>query len=512
MAYDIGPKIGIDGEAEFRRELQNVKNNIKSLGNEMKLVTAVFDDNADSMEALAAKSEVLKKTYDEQEKYLAQTSKMLEAAKGAYGENSKEVQRWQDAVTKAKIELQKTANEIKKTETAIDNLGDGTDDAEKALKDLGEAAEDSSGKFNKFDVAAGNLISGAITGLAGVAADVARTIYDLDDATEEYRVAMGKLNSAFESSGHNAEVAKSAYRELYKIMGDTDSATEAAQLMAQLSDSEKDFEKWTRIAAGAASVFGDSLPVENMFEFLTETEKTGQITGDFTRMLQYAGIAEDDFQRKLDACSTESERNRLIMDTLTEAYDEATDAFYKNNEEVVRSRENQAKLDEITGKLGDSVSELKNAFVEEFGEGLANAAESVANFISGLDDEAMPYLDGAKDFVEGMFETIPAIWTGNFEAAGQGIKKAMRGIVDVVKQAAIDISNNGLVQRLSASGAFNFDITNTPIKTTTTPTTSTSNAVSGNGGNSGSGDVYLDGQKVGRVIRSETRANDVLMF
>lgn len=515
MAYDIGPRIGIDGEAEFRRELQNIKNNIKSLGNEMKLATAVFDDNADSMEALTAKSEILGNTYDEQERYLAQVSKMLDAAKGSYGENSREVQRWQDAVTKAKIELQKTANEIKKTETAIDRLGYETDDAEKAFDDLGDAAEKSSGKFDKFEVAAGNLISSGVSGLAGAIADVAKTIYDLDDATEEYRVAQGKLQTAFEVSGYSAETAKDAYTDLYKILGDTDTATEAAQLMAKLSLSEKDLTKWTDIAAGVMGTFGDALPIEGLIEAANETAKTGSLTGQLADALNWAGIAEDDFQKKLDACSSESERNRLIMDTLTEAYDEATDAFYKNNEEVVRSRENQAKLDEITGKLGESVSGVKNALIEQFAPALSDAADAVAEFIDGLDEDAMPYMENVKEFFEGAFSVIPSVWSGDFEGAAEGIGKAVRSIVDTVRQAAYDVANSGLAQRLKEIANSDYSYVPSYGNSTSKEDNTASNYgyVPSYGSQTGSdGDVILDGQKVGVVLRNAGRANGAPMF
>ena len=51
MAVNIGPKIGIDGESEFRKQLQNVNQSIKTLGSEMKAVTAEFDKNDKSMES-----------------------------------------------------------------------------------------------------------------------------------------------------------------------------------------------------------------------------------------------------------------------------------------------------------------------------------------------------------------------------------------------------------------------------------------------------------------------------
>lgn len=473
MGYDIGPRIGIDGESEFRRSIQNINANIKTLGSEMKVVTESFADNADGMDALAAKTEVLERSYEQQTKHLDEVRKMLESAKEKYGETATETLKWQRVVNESTAALKKTENQIKDARQAMEKLENSADDAEDAFEDLGEAAEKSGKRFDKFQVAAGNLISGAVEGMAGALADVAAEIYNLDEATEEYREAQGKLKTAFESGGYSVETAKNSYQELYKIIGDTDAATEAAQLMAQLSESEEDFAEWTKIAAGVAGTFGDSLPVESMYEFLVETSKTGKITGDLTRMLQKAGIAEEDFQKQLDACTTESERNKLIMDTLTGAYNDASDAFYRNNEELIRSRENQAEMDKVMGKLGESVSRVKNEFAEKFGPTIVGIGEDIADFIEGVDteklfskfDTAFTMIQGVWDFaddyfddlgkvVEGAFDAVAGVWTGDFERAADGVLTAAEGLRGGLLEIIEDISNNGLFKKLDSMGIF----------------------------------------------------------
>lgn len=70
MAVDIGPKIGIDGEKEFRQQLNDINTTLKTLGTEMKKVSSEFQENGNSQEALRKKNEVLNKTIDEQKKKL----------------------------------------------------------------------------------------------------------------------------------------------------------------------------------------------------------------------------------------------------------------------------------------------------------------------------------------------------------------------------------------------------------------------------------------------------------
>lgn len=197
--------------------------------------------------------------------------------------------------------------------------------------------------------------------VAGAAvAGLAAGFVALDGATEEYRVAQGKLNAGFQAAGFSADVARKSYRNFYAILGDADTATEASQLLANMAKNEEEVTKWTRIAAGVHGTFGDSLPIEGLVESANETARTGQVTGVFADALNWVGIMEDDFNAKLEKTTDVSKRNQLIMDTLSKTYDKAADSFYANNQQVINARRNHATLDEMLAKVGDTSSKLKN--------------------------------------------------------------------------------------------------------------------------------------------------------
>ena len=220
---------------------------------------------------------------------------------------------------------------------------------------------------NKSVNAIKGFASTSLKASAGAATALTGAFFALDGATEEYRVAQGKLNTAFESAGLSAKSAQSTYSEFYAILGDTDTATEASQLLAKLTQNEKDLSTWTRISAGVSGTFGDSLPIEGLIESANETAKVGQVTGSLADALNWAGISEDKFNKKLEACSSESERNKLIMNTLSKEYNAAADAFYKNNEEVTKSRKYQAMLARTMGTLGEASQTVKNGLLQMLG-------------------------------------------------------------------------------------------------------------------------------------------------
>lgn len=503
MSYDIGPKIGIEGYAEFKKSIKSIDSEIKGFGSELKLVTAMYDENGESMEALTAKNEALQKLYDAQEKKVAELSKVLERSRSEYGENAEATKKWQKSLTDAKTALQKTVNEMGKNQKKIDELGESTEelkesfedvddsvsDAKKALKDLGDSAEKTSGKFDAFKVAAGNLVSDGISAIAGGVSDAVSAFVNLDETTEEYRAAMGKLNTAFEVAGYSSEVAGEAYEELYKILGDTDTAAEAAQLMASMAKSEQDFAEWTEIAAGVAGTFGDALPINSLIEAANETAKVGKVTGALADALNWAGINEDEFNEKLAACSSESARNDLIMNTLTRTYDEASDAFYRNNEQLVQSRENQAKLDEITGRLGESVGEVKNALLEKFGPALTEVAEDAADFIMSLDTEAL--LENADRTINGFIREWEKV-VNNFK------KLVGESRAEIYGTFGSDPSSFG-----SRGNSIEYE------KTLNNNKRDNSAYWSQNYTPPSSSPVYLDGRKVGKILNAANGAYDI---
>ena len=147
MATDIGPRIGIDGEKEFRNSLNTRSQQLKTLCSEMKAVTSAFADNADSQEAPSAQANVLNKQIDVQVKRISELQKGLDAASQKFGENDTRTLKWKQALNNANADLNKMKSELGKVEKELDDTADSTDDAGDAMNDLGDAADNASGKF-----------------------------------------------------------------------------------------------------------------------------------------------------------------------------------------------------------------------------------------------------------------------------------------------------------------------------------------------------------------------------
>lgn len=259
-------------------------------------------------------------------------------------------------------------------------------EAKKALDDTTEKAQDTGQKsesaFSKIGTAAGTigkavLTAGAALGTAWIAAI---------EGTREYRTHLSMLDTAFQQSGLSSDMARKTYSELNAVLGDSGQATEAAQHIAQLADNEKELQTWTNICTGVYATFGEALPVESLTEAANETAKTGVMTGSLADALNWAGISEEEFQKKLDACSNEQERQKLIMDTLNGTYKDASTQYKETNKDVLAANKAQEKLTHAFSELGRVGEPILTAIKTKVSEMVTAAVPHIESFVGKMKD------------------------------------------------------------------------------------------------------------------------------
>ena len=333
-----GITVEIGGDVtKLNDALRSVNKQINSTQSALKDVERLLKMDQSNTVLLEQKQQLLAQAVDD-------TRTKLESLKTAEAQVQAQFQRGEAS----KEQYQALQREIIATEQKLESLEEAAKKSSVAMQKVGQAANNISEGAGKVASATAPVTAGVL----GLGAAVLATV----PATEEYRVAQGKLNTAYEAAGYSAETAATAYNEFYKILGDTDTATEASQLLAKLVTNEEDVTEWTKIAAGVFGTFGDSLPVEGLIEASNETAKVGTVTGVLADALNWAGISEDEFNTKLAACGTEAERNKLIMDTLSGTYSGAADSFYENNAALMESREASAAMQEAMAELATSIA------------------------------------------------------------------------------------------------------------------------------------------------------------
>ena len=180
----IGTELQLSGEKEFNDAMKGVNNNLKNIRADMARVTAEYDGNADSMEALTEKEKVLKESVDQHRAKVDALSKMYDKQKTKYGENSAQADKYKLQLTQATTALIKEEKALQKTSDAIGELSheqrDAGESAEKtakqekkleaSLKDTEDRAESLKNGLEKLGSATGAAATAAAAGVVAIAA------------------------------------------------------------------------------------------------------------------------------------------------------------------------------------------------------------------------------------------------------------------------------------------------------------------------------------------------------
>ena len=401
-------------------ELSRVQKNLRDVERLLKLDPTNVDLLAQKQRLLAQQSDLAAQRLKTMETAASQLDGTLEKSK--LDDFNLELD-----LTRARAE--NAAQELRDFDPALDQVSSAAEDAADSLDEVEKSSGEMGDGFTVAKGLAANLASQGIEFLAETALDAVDALWNLDEATEEYRESMAMLHTAFETNGFDAETAAEAYRGFYEILGETDRATEASQLLSQLASNEQEVARWVDVAAGVYGTFGDSIPIESFIEAANETAKTADVTGVLADALNWVGMSEEEVSKQLQTMGDSTDRSKYLMELLTVAYGDAADAFYENNEAIIAARDAQAEMDEATGTLGQAVSDLKTKLWDAFGpyiveiiNAVAQAIEFITPLIDGIACAIGVVIDAVKTLVGWIMDAVD--WFRELIGVSDGSKKA----------------------------------------------------------------------------------------
>ena len=404
----IGSSFSID-ITDLKAGLAQANRMIRESESEFKAAAAGMDDWTTSAKGVTDRITYLNKAVDlQKEKIRALKEQEQKLLKEGYDPNSKALVELRTKINNETAALNKNKKELEQQKKALEEMGEETEEAAKDTDKL----TDSTGKTGKgFAALKGTAAIGvaAIVAIGAAAIAGVKNLLSLSESTRELRTNMAKLETGFTSNKLSAEDATKTYKTLYGVLGDSDKATEAAGHLALLANNAQDLQKWTDICTGVYAQFGDSLPIEGLTEAANETAKVGDLTGVLADALNWAGVNEDDFQKKLDACSTEQERQKLITETLNGLYSEQSDKFKELNKDVIAANEAAADLAQAQADLGAAaeplntkITELKTSILTELSPALNQMLQDLTGVLDGT--EGAP--EKLAETIGGMLDTI----------------------------------------------------------------------------------------------------------
>ncbi len=380
MGYNIGPKIGIQGEAQFRQQIKAINNEYKTLQAQTKALTAEFDKNDDQQGKLRMQTQQLEKQIDAQKRAIQEMEKALQKAERTTGANSDAVVSWrgklydaQATVSKLEKELQDTEDALQKMERGIEDTGDAADDAGKDVADFG-------------DILKGNLAADAIwDGLK----EGAEILLDIGKQAVESAAELRAEGAQFEQTfGDMEQAANTALQNVEKQTGISATRIKSnystvyafAKTMGAESEEALDIANRAMVAAADSAAYYDKTVEE-----VTETIQA-YIKGNYANDAAL-GIASTETTRNAAAMErygkafkelTENQKVDTLL-AMVEAGNKASGAMGQAAREAGEWTNVTGELDDawkqLMGTLGDPVLEFITPIVQDLTESLREMAE-----------------------------------------------------------------------------------------------------------------------------------------
>lgn len=224
MATDIGPRIGLNGAAEFTRSIQNIISQSKALAAEMKAVTSAFDENDSAQSKLNAQMGVLSKQIDVQKQ-------RVQLLGDQYTLASNKAQQLNDELVKAIKEHGQTSTEAAKAARALDRQ-------EQSVQKLRSDYLNATAVLNKMNA----------------------EFSDLSSEATRVKTPLESLNDTISSQKNELNRLKNEYANAILSFGK--GSRSAKQLSGEIKDLSKDLqtnEKRLQSATAEADDFGNEL-------------------------------------------------------------------------------------------------------------------------------------------------------------------------------------------------------------------------------------------------------------
>ena len=365
---NINTRFTLSGEKEYKQAISEIGSGMKVLDSEMRKVQSAYAQNADSVEALSAKNDVLERKISTQTEKIEYLRAALQQSAERYGEADKRTMQWQTSLNNAEADLNSLNNQVDENKQKIADSG-------KEMGNLGDVVNGLTSKLGiqlpdgmKQSMNAMGSLDASSLALAGGFAAVATAIVKAEKA----------LISMTKEAASNADDLLT----LASVTGMTTDSVQELNYMADLTDVSMDRIK-------------DSLK-----ETTNKMQEAAAGTGDAYDAYQRLGVeitnadgslrsAQDVFYDTIDALGeikNQTERDALAMDLMSESAQELNPLIDLGGEKMRAYAQEAHDMGYVLDN--DALKSLQG--VDDAYSRLQNTQEGVKNQLAA---EFAPYLE-----------------------------------------------------------------------------------------------------------------------
>lgn len=436
---DIGPKISVEGEKEYRQQMQNIIARQKEYAAELKSTTASMDENTSAEQRASSVAAVLRKQIAAQTDALTAQKGMLLQATEKYGSASTQASAYRTAVYKTNAELENLKSRLRDAENGLGEFASKADNATESVQNFGDANQ--AGIFDGIAnaVTKGNLVATALEKVGSAVVDAGKSVIstgvDYNSQMEQYTVAFtNMLGSADKAESALAQIKQDAAKTPFNTAG----LVKANQLLISTGvDAQSARNVVMALGDAVKATGGGNDELSRMAQNLQQIKNAGKATSADIKQFAYAGIDVYGILSDYTGKSTEDVQKMKI------SYDLLTNALLSASEEGGRyfgSMETQSQtLDGRISTLKDNATQLAGALTE----GLASTEGELVNVATGWVQELTDSLQTGG--VASMVETGGVLAGEAIDSFTDYAVNNMDGVLDT----GLDIAQNlasGVVQ------------------------------------------------------------------
>ena len=393
----IKTEIAVDGEQEYKKACKEIDASLKAIASEMKVVSATFEGNADSIEAMTAKQDVLNKRLEEQKKKVAEAEAALKKYQDAGQGTSEAAKKMETNLNYARAAMIKTENEIRNLDAGLEEARNASNDFSDGLEDISQEAESTGGALDglggKVSSVAGALGTGLKTIGVGVAAIGTAMVAGIGYAVGFADEVKGAMND-FEASTGIAEAAANGFEDaMLRIYNNNfgENMDDIAASMATVAQTSGEvdptkIEELTQNALMLRDTFG--------FDIQEQMRAVNML------MDQFGLSGEEAFNLIAQGAQNGLDKNGDLLDSINE-YSVHFKSLGLDAEDMFNSFANGADAGTFSvDKLGDAVKEFgirvkdgSDGTMQAFKDIGLNADETAAAFAAGGEQAAKAFDD-----------------------------------------------------------------------------------------------------------------------
>lgn len=425
MAKTKGIIVELGGDASgLNKAISSVSKEARDTQSELKKIERLLKMDPGNTTLLKQKQELLNESISKTEDVITALKDAKDRADADMANgteiNEKAYRELERQIEANEITLRNTRKEADKVADALNSIdSDEIRDVARAADDAEEALEDAAKEAADFgDVLKANMISDAASGIVDSLRDVA-------EETKEYRKIMGSLEVSSEAAGYSVLQTQEAYRELFGVLGDDQSAATTLANLQALELNQEDLLNLIDNVIGGWAKYGDSIPIDGLAEAVNETIRAGQVTGTFADIINWgaregetygvkmreateaneewnesvaaAETAEDFFNLALQECATEAERVNLVMQAMADqGLSSMAQKWKENNQEIVEANLVQETFTKRLAYLGERAQPVFTALTD----GSSLLLSTLLDLAEGVD------LDPIVNAIEATFEAM----------------------------------------------------------------------------------------------------------